>query len=138
MEATRVSRRKMSDEHKAALAQGRTEGRIVRDYLEALRSNRPKRGRKRTEASITRRLEAIEKSLSEANPLNELKLVQERRDLLAERDSMSNGVDLSDVEDKFVQVAKEYGERQGISYSSWREVGVQPNVLKRAGVSRSG
>ena len=128
----------MSDEHKAALAQGRTEGRIVRDYLEALRSNRPKRGRKRTEASITRRLEAIEKSLSEANPLNELKLVQERRDLLAERDSMSNGVDLSDVEDKFVQVAKEYGERQGISYSSWREVGVQPNVLKRAGVSRSG
>ncbi|MBA3398592.1 MAG: hypothetical protein H0U01_01385 [Acidimicrobiia bacterium] len=128
----------MSDEHKAALAQGRTEGRIVRDYLEALRSNRPKRGRKRTEASITRRLEAIEKSLSEANPLNELKLVQERRDLLAERDSMTNGVDLSDVEDKFVQVAKEYGERQGISYSSWREVGVQPNVLKRAGVSRSG
>jgi hypothetical protein len=138
MEAKRVSRRKMSDEHKAALAQGRTEGRIVRDYLEALRSNRPKRGRKRTEASITRRLEAIEKSLSEANPLNELKLVQERRDLLAERDSMTNGVDLSDVEDKFVQVAKEYGERQGISYSSWREVGVQPNVLKRAGVSRSG
>ena len=138
MEATRVSRRKMSDEHKAALAQGRTDGRIVRDYLEALRSNRPKRGRKRTEASITRRLEAIEKSLSEANPLNELKLVQERRDLLAERDSMSNGVDLSDVEDKFVQVAKEYGKRQGISYSSWREVGVQPNVLKRAGVSRSG
>jgi len=138
MEATRVSRRKMSDEHKAALAQGRTDGRIVRDYLEALRSNRPKRGRKRTEASITRRLEAIEKSLSEANPLNELKLVQERRDLLAERDSMTNGVDLSDVEDKFVQVAKEYGERQGISYSSWREVGVQPNVLKRAGVSRSG
>ncbi|CAN5787871.1 hypothetical protein BH24ACT6_BH24ACT6_11480 [soil metagenome] len=128
----------MSDEHKAALAQGRTEGRIVRDYLEALRSNRPKRGRKRTEASITRRLEAIEKSLSEANPLNELKLVQERRDLLAERDSMTHGVDLSDVEDKFVQVAKEYGERQGISYSSWREVGVQPNVLKRAGVSRSG
>ena len=138
MEATRASRRKMSDEHKAALAQGRTEGRIVRDYLEALRSNRPKRGRKRTEASITRRLEAIEKSLSEANPLNELKLVQERRDLLAERDSMTNGVDLSDVEDKFVQVAKEYGKRQGISYSSWREVGVQPNVLKRAGVSRSG
>ncbi|MDQ3176926.1 MAG: hypothetical protein M3Q72_05165 [Actinomycetota bacterium] len=128
----------MSDEHKAALAQGRTEGRIVRDYLEALRSNRPKRGRKRTEASITRRLEAIEKSLSEANPLNELKLVQERRDLLAERESMTNGVDLSDVEEKFVQVAKEYGERQGISYSSWREVGVQPNVLKRAGISRSG
>ncbi|MDQ3351339.1 MAG: hypothetical protein M3501_05175, partial [Actinomycetota bacterium] len=65
-------------------------------------------------------------------------LVQERRDLLAERESMTNGVDLSDVEEKFVQVAKEYGERQGISYSSWREVGVQPNVLKRAGISRSG
>ena len=38
----------MTDEHKAALAQGRSEGRAVRDYLDALRANKPKRGRKRT------------------------------------------------------------------------------------------
>ena len=36
----------MSADHKAALAKGREEGRIVRRYLEALESNRPRRGRK--------------------------------------------------------------------------------------------
>ena len=34
----------MTDTHKAALAQGRLEGRAVRDYLDALRATKPKRG----------------------------------------------------------------------------------------------
>lgn len=41
-------RRAMSDEHKAALAEGRDQGRAVRRYLDALEQHRPKRGRKRT------------------------------------------------------------------------------------------
>ena len=49
----------MTDEHKAALAAGRSEGRAVRDYLEALRNNKPKRGRKRTPESISKRVDAI-------------------------------------------------------------------------------
>ena len=53
----------MSDEHKAALAQGRSEGKAVRDYLEALRANKPKRGRKRTADSIKKRLAAIDAEL---------------------------------------------------------------------------
>ena len=44
----------MTDEHKAALATGRNEGNAVRNYLEALRSNKPKRGRRRTRESIAR------------------------------------------------------------------------------------
>jgi hypothetical protein len=36
-----------------------------------------------------------------------------------------------------VKVAKGYSARQGISYASWREVGVEPSVLKKAGISRS-
>ena len=44
----------MSDAHKAALATGRVEGKIVRDYLEALRANKPARGRKRTPESIAK------------------------------------------------------------------------------------
>ena len=46
-------------------------------------------------------------------------------------------VDQTAVEDAFVQVAKSYGERQGISYNAWREVGVPAPVLKRAGIGRS-
>jgi len=35
-----------------------------------------------------------------------------------------------------VAVAREYGERQGISYTTWREVGVDAAVLTRAGITR--
>lgn len=128
----------MSDEHKAALARGRVEGKIVRDYLESLRAHKPKRGRKRTAESITKRLDAIETELATSDALTELRLLQERRDLRAELESMDETVDLSALEDSFVEVAKSYGERQGISYASWREVGVEAGVLKRAGISRSG
>ena len=53
----------MSADHKAALAVGRAEGRVVRDYLDGLRASKPKRGRKRTAESINARLEAIDASL---------------------------------------------------------------------------
>jgi hypothetical protein len=127
----------MTDEHKAAMERGRSEGRAVRDYLEALRTSKPKRGRKRTPESIKERLGVIEESLDDATAIEELQLVQERRDLMSELEAMQTATDLSELEDKFVEVAKAYGERKGISYASWREVGVPAAVLKRAQVSRS-
>jgi len=127
----------MSDTHKAALAQGRAEGRAVREYLDALRANKPKRGRKRTPDSVTRRLEAIDTELESADALGELRLVQERRDLQLELEAMGDGVDMDALEQAFVSVADSYSNRQGISYASWREVGVPAAVLKRAGITRS-
>lgn len=127
----------MTAEHKAAMEQGRAEGRAVRDYLEALRSSKPKRGRKRTPDSIKKRLAEIENELEDASAISELQLVQERRDLTAELESMDTGVDLSELEDEFVKVAKSYAERKGISYGSWRDVGVSAATLKRAGITRS-
>jgi hypothetical protein len=126
----------MSDEHKAALAEGRAEGRAVRDYLEGLRSTRPKRGRKRTPESIRDRLAKIETALVDASAIDELQLVQERRDLEAELEAMDSGVDMEALESAFVDVAKSYADRKGISYASWRDVGVPAAVLKRAGISR--
>ncbi len=127
----------MSDEHKAALAKGRAEGRIVRSYLEALRANKPKRGRKRTPDSIKSRLETIEDELPDAAPVDELLLVQERRDLEAELEALQSKVDLSGLEAEFVEVAKSYSDSKHLSYAAWREVGVPPAVLKRAGISRA-
>ena len=126
----------MTDEHKAALAQGRAEGRAVKVYLEALAANKPKRGRKRTPDSIAKRLERIGAELGEASPLTKLQLVQERMDLEEELERMGDQVDISGLEDDFVAVAKAYGERKGISYAAWREVDVPAAVLKRAGVGR--
>jgi uncharacterized protein YicC (UPF0701 family) len=127
----------MSDEHKAALAEGRTQGRAVRAYLEALDANRPKRGRKRTPDSINKRLAVIDNELSSADKLQALHLRQERRDLQQELSSMNETVDLAGVEKEFVASAKAYGDRKGISYATWREAGVEPAVLKKAGISRS-
>ncbi len=66
--AAKKQQRTMSDEHKAALAQGREQGRLVRRYLEALESHRPKRGRRRTPESIAKRLAAIDEQLPTADP----------------------------------------------------------------------
>jgi len=135
--AAKKRERSMTDEHKAALAEGRTQGRAVRAYLEALDANRPKRGRKRTPDSIKQRLNAIDSDLSSADKLHALHLRQERRDLQEELAAMDTSVDLAGVEKEFVAAAKAYGERKGISYATWREAGVSPVVLKQAGISRS-
>src|SRR5918994_5836283 len=68
----------MSDEHKAALAEGRDQGRAVRRYLEALEANKPRRGRKRSPESVKKRLAAIESDIATADPLRRVHLVQER------------------------------------------------------------
>jgi hypothetical protein len=126
----------MSDEHKAALALGREQGRVVRQYLEALQQHKPKRGRKRTPDSIKTRLAAIEKELNSTDPLNRVLLIQERMDLANELASKQSTVDLTRLEDAFAKEAKEYGARKGISYQAWREAGVEASVLRRAGISR--
>jgi len=126
----------MTDQHKAALAEGRAESRAVKNYLEALEENKPKRGRRRTKESIENRLERIEADLPTANPLNRVKLIQERMDLTAELNASEEPVDLSDLEKAFVENAKGYSERKGISYAAWRELGVAPAVLKKAGITR--
>jgi len=126
----------MTAEHKAALAVGRTESKVVRDYLDALRANKPKRGRKRTTDSIKHRLAAIEAELEDADPLTEVKLVQERMDLQSELENLDGGVDLGSLETEFVKVAKNYSVRQGISYAAWRAVGIEPAILQKAGINR--
>ena len=128
----------MTSAHKRALAEGRELGRAVRNYLDALDQNRPKRGRKRTAESIKRRLDAISKQIADAPPIQRLQLVQERMDLKAELDQLGGKVDLSSLEREFAKVAKAYSERKGISYAAWREAGVPAEVLKRAGISRAG
>lgn len=137
--AAKARQRSMSDEHKAALAEGREQGRVVRRYLEALESHRPKRGRKRTPESIAKRQAAIDEQLAAADPLNRLHLVQERMDLEAElAASEGDGADLDELEAAFVEVAAAYGERKGLTYDAWRSSGIAPRVLKAAGIGRRG
>ena len=119
MAPTTRKRTPMSKEHKAALAEGRDQGRAVRRYLEALEANKPRRGRKRSPESMKR-----------------LHLVQERLDLQSALDASESNVDLAQLEKDFVKSAAPYSERKSISYSAWRELGVPTHVLDKAGITR--
>jgi hypothetical protein len=128
----------MSDSHKAALAEGRDQGRAVRRYLEALEAHKPKRGRKRTTESVQRRLAAIDEKLADADPLTRLHLTQERMNLETELSATGNTVDIQALEDDFVAAAAPYGARKGITYAAWRQLGVDAAVLRRANIRRGG
>src|ERR1700722_14015124 len=69
----------MSAEHKVALAAGRAEGRAVRLYLEALERNKPRRGRRPSTESLQRQLAEISQRLVDADPLQRLQLIQQRK-----------------------------------------------------------
>ena len=127
----------MSDSHKAALAEGRAQGRAVRAYLEALEAHRPKRGRKRTAESMKKRLAVIDTEYANADPLKRLQLAQERLNLQSELANSGSVVDLAGLESDFIAAASGYGERKGISHAAWREVGVPASTLKAAGISRA-
>lgn len=129
---------RMTEAHKAALAEGRNQSRAVKAYLEALEANKPKRGRKRTPESVKKRLGALEADIPTADPLKRVQLIQERMDLERELANKQGAVDLSALESAFVKVAKPYSESKGISYAAFRELGVAPDVLKRAGITRGG
>lgn len=137
MATTKRKKRELSDDHLAALAEGRTQSAAVRRYLEALEAHKPKRGRKRTSDSIKGRLAKIEAELQDSTSLRRLQLMQERMDLLEELNTTAATVDLSELEDGFVRAAKAYGDRKGITYTTWREFGVPASVLKKAGIGRA-
>jgi hypothetical protein len=127
----------LGEEHKKALAAGRAEGRAVRRYLEALEATKPRRGRRRTMASVEARLKLVETRLQTADPLSRVHLVQERMNLegeLAQRDSPAS---LRALEDEFVRAAAGFGRRRGLSHAAWRAAGVSPAVLRRAGIRPS-
>ncbi len=130
-------RKPLTKKHLDALAEGRVHGRIVREYLEALDAHRPRRGRKRTPESVQHRLETVEKHLIDASPFERVGLLQERIDLLKLREGLEEDDNLQELEDAFVEVAADWGGRKGITFAAWREVGVPPEVLKRAGIQRT-
>lgn len=128
--------RGMSDAHKEALATGRNQSRAVKAYLAALKSNKPKRGRKRTADSINARLAKIADELPTADALQEVLLLQEQTDLEKELATMDTDVDISALEAEFIKVGLGYSQSKGIDYSTWRKVGVSADVLAKAGIKR--
>lgn len=127
----------MSEEHKQNLAIGREHARVIREYLEALEGSQSRRGRRRTPESVERRLEEIRVRVDEeVDPLRRLQMISERESLEGELKVQETSGILPELEEAFVVVCRDYSQRKHISYSAWREAGVEAAVLKKAGVSR--
>ncbi|MEX2486153.1 MAG: hypothetical protein WD377_00915 [Nitriliruptoraceae bacterium] len=127
----------MSAEHKAALAQGRAQGKAVREYLAALESER-KPGRRIDAGEINTRLKKIQAEIdAEPDPAKRVELIQKRLDLEQRLVDLQEQPDLHALEAAFVDAAAEYSERKGITYTAWREAGVPAVTLKAAGIPRT-
>ena len=126
----------MSDEHKAALAEGRRQARAIKAYLKAIAGRGP--GRPVTPESLKNRLARLEEQLqATSDPLRKVDLIQRRIDTEAALEAAEASVDIVALQRGFVEAAPGYSSRKGISYGAWREAGVPAAVLKEAGISRA-
>lgn len=126
----------MSEEHKAALAQGRKESRAIKAYLEALEARKP--GRPVSKESLDKRKQKVEEKLEDSdNPLESVELIQAKLDIEKALSDLENAVDIETLESGFVENAKSYSERKGVSYTAWREFGVPAKVLRSAGIKET-
>ena len=124
----------MTDDHKNAIRQGRLQANTVKAYLETLDIDRR---RVSDPATLKKRLAAVEGRLdTEGNVLKSLELRQQRLDLIRALAAATTEVDDRDLEKEFVEVASEFAQRKGITYSAFREMGVPPKVLAAAGIKR--
>ncbi len=129
--------KKMSEDHKAALAKGRAQGKAVREYLAALEQDR-KPGRKLDRETIESKIDEVQATVDqEPDPAKRVELIQKRLDLEERLVEMQDEPDLESLEAGFIDVAAEYSERKGISYTAWREAGVPAAALKAAGIKRT-
>ena len=131
-----AKKKSMSQDHKDALARGRTEGRAIRAYLEAISVER-KPGRKADRGTIESRIQRLQEQIDgETNAARRVELIQKRLDNEIRLAGMEDNPDLENLEREFARSVKDYSKRKGISYNAWREAGVPAAVLKQAGLSR--
>ncbi|MDP8928055.1 MAG: hypothetical protein M3O70_05605 [Actinomycetota bacterium] len=126
----------MSPEHKEALARGRQEAKVVRNYLEALQTD-GQRGRPIDRQSLQARIERLQSQINEeTNSARRVELIQRRLDAERRLAGLEESTDRESLERDFIEVAEAYSDRRGITYTAWREVGVPAGVLKEAGITR--
>ena len=127
----------MDDEHKAALAQGRSESRKISAYLKHLDAEKV-RGPRPNPEKIEAELAELNAAIGDAPPMKRIAMIQRRLDLTDRLSKLGEPVeDGAALEAGFVEAAGGYSSRKRISYAAWREIGVPAQVLRAAGIKRS-
>ena len=124
----------MTAEHKAALAKGRAQAKAVRQYLTMLERD-GRRSSRMSEEQLNSKIHELDARIQEeSDPATRVELIQRRLDYEEQLKDAGDSVDPEVLEKGFVEAAKEYAERKGITYPAWREVGVPAATLKAAGI----
>ena len=98
----------MTQSHKDALKDGRERGQIVRRYLNAIESAKPRRGRPITPEGLRKSIEKIDANLAtEKDPLRKLDLVQSKIKKQKDLEEFESPIDMVALENEFVRVAKD-------------------------------
>lgn len=106
----------------------------VRRYLKAL-DERDSIRKKWSDPE--KRLIEVSAALEERpEPIQRLKLLQMRVELRQAVAAQAEAQEFAKITDEFVDVAASYSKRIGISYAAWRDYGVPPAILNKAGVHR--
>ncbi len=126
-----------SKQHREAIARGHAQNRAVRDYLAVLEQDR-RRGSNLDAGQLEARIGETQARIDEEDdPAKRVQLVQKRLDDEQRLVELGDEPDLAALEDGFVEVADDYSQRKGLTYTAWREVGVPAAVLKRTGIKRT-
>ena len=125
----------MTQSHKDALKDGRERGQIVRRYLNAIESAKPRRGRPITPEGLRKSIEKIDANLAtEKDPLRKLDLVQSKIKKQKDLEEFESPIDMVALENECVRVAKDYNDSKQLSPEAWLDLGVPRDVLRRAGI----
>ncbi len=109
---------------------------LTQKEIEAIQKGK---GRRVDPKTIERRLAKARQALAAAkNPLQKIELTEKVLRLeKALKEAQKGGGKTSDVEKAFIQHAASFARRKGISYRAFREMGVPPDVLAKAGIKRT-
>ncbi len=131
-------KRVVTDTHKAAMASGREAASAVNAYLKAFEATKPKRGRQVSIDDLKRRLVVASEEAGKAAGTAKLLAIQTVADLEKRIDALANSAsdNIDDLEERFLKHAKAFSDSKGISYATWRKMGVPADLLKKAGISR--
>ena len=128
-------RSNLTEEEKAKRKESRKQTVAVRRFLEGVESNTShRRGPRKDPKKL---LEATLAQLDgEMDRLRRLVLIQQRMNLEETLASTQHEPKLEELEKGFVECAKGYSEKNGISYAAWREMGVSAKTLQASGMHR--
>lgn len=127
--------RTLSEGHKKALTSGRLESKAIGDYVDALKAGAGKaRKSRRTRDDVRAEIKEAKAELRTARAVDRVRLQQRLIDLDVELGEIAKFVDIAPLEREFIKVVKRFSERNGITWTAWRKVGVSAAVLRAAKV----